>query len=72
MSFFNSLAKRPLCTKLLCCLFFDVLYTCTLCVVVGSRYHSSNWASGGLMFDEDNDSDTDSKVSGSLAVDKAW
>lgn len=30
---------------------------------------SSNWASH---LDEDNDSDTDSKVSGSLAVDKAW
>ena len=38
--------------------------------VVANRYHSSNWPGG--MFDEDNDSDTDSKVSGSLAVDKAW
>ena len=41
-----------------------------------NRFHSSNWASGGMpsgaVFDEDNDSDTDSKVSGSLAVDKAW
>lgn len=34
-------------------------------------YHptSSNWASH---LDDENDSDTDSKVSGSLAVDKAW
>ena len=53
---------RDICVTLWRCSWY-FLFTCS--------YHhpSSNWASH---LDEDNDSDTDSKVSGSLAVDKAW